>query len=514
MKKTLTLLLALLLSLAPIALAGELEPVTFDVYYVEGSGLSPGDLKIIQDYAAAHADHNVTINWISLGDPSVMAERISILFSSGEYGDATWQNPLQEADVSVLSAQGILQPLNDLITKENTPNLYKLFETVPSTKIISTLPDGNFYTLPRYVGNRGDFLESPIWVNKVWLEKLGLDIPTTAAEFEAMLIAFRDGDPNGNGRADEIPMMIFDGDAFRHMEIWLGMFGIPTKSNNFDSCVYVKDGTVFFAPMQEAYKDCIKWLNSLYAQNLIYQDLFTTTLETVTAKMNGEEPVIGVVTTKTLPKFQDEYAQILPPAVEGYNTRWFYHPGSLGIKNFFSVTNACKEPARLLAYFDDMWTTEQTLRNSYGPVGDVLIQREDGTYGFQDPPGGISLGEYLMYNTMGVGMFVLYPEDYGTLFDISITDQLMWASYELYEPILNKEIWPRPFFTEGLAMRAAELRTDIFNTVNQKKAMWVTGQADIDAEWDAFQANLKKMGVEEFIGICQQAYDIFMANIK
>ena len=259
MKKLLIFALAitLLLGTIPASIAQGLEPVTFTVYYIDSmAGVSPGDKQIMKDYAEAHKDLGVTINWVSLGDPSVMAERISILFSSGDYGDAIFGNPLQESDVSLLSSQGILQPLNSLITQENTPNLYTFFEKVPSAKAISTLPDGNFYTLPRYNGNPGDYLESPIWINKTWLDKLGLAVPATIEEFETVLKAFRDGDPNGNGLADEIPLMLFNGDSFRHMEAWLGIFGIPTKDNSFDSYVYVQDGTVTFAPIQIGRASC------------------------------------------------------------------------------------------------------------------------------------------------------------------------------------------------------------------------------------------------------------------
>lgn len=46
-------------------------------------------------------------------------------------------------------------------------------------------------------------------INKVWLDKLGLEVPTTLAELKEVLIAFRDGDPNGNGIQDEIPMDMY-----------------------------------------------------------------------------------------------------------------------------------------------------------------------------------------------------------------------------------------------------------------------------------------------------------------
>ena len=45
-------------------------------------------------------------------------------------------------------------------------------------------------------------------INKAWLDKLGLQVPTTWDELENVLKAFKTQDPNGNGQADEIPMNI------------------------------------------------------------------------------------------------------------------------------------------------------------------------------------------------------------------------------------------------------------------------------------------------------------------
>ena len=41
-------------------------------------------------------------------------------------------------------------------------------------------------------------------IRQDWLDKLGLSMPTTVDEWYNVLKAFR-ADPNGNGKADEIP---------------------------------------------------------------------------------------------------------------------------------------------------------------------------------------------------------------------------------------------------------------------------------------------------------------------
>ena len=63
-------------------------------------------------------------------------------------------------------------------------------------------------------------------------------------------------------------------------------------------------------------------------------------------------------------------------------------------------------------------------------------------------------------------------------------------------------------YTDGFL---GELRTDIFSLVNQKKADWITGNGDIEAEWDAYCEQLKKMNLDELVQLMQDAYDNYMA---
>lgn len=45
-----------------------------------------------------------------------------------------------------------------------------------------------------------------LWYNTEWLKELGLDEPTTTEELKEVLIAVKNSDYNGNGKADEIPL--------------------------------------------------------------------------------------------------------------------------------------------------------------------------------------------------------------------------------------------------------------------------------------------------------------------
>lgn len=79
-------------------------------------------------------------------------------------------------------------------------------------------------------------------INKTWLDKLGLKVPDTIDELYNVLKAFKERDPNGNGRLDEIPVIEVSNDL-------ISPFGITDLNNNF---MVVQDGNAVYYPVSEA----------------------------------------------------------------------------------------------------------------------------------------------------------------------------------------------------------------------------------------------------------------------
>lgn len=63
-------------------------------------------------------------------------------------------------------------------------------------------------------------------INVEWLEKLGLDMPTTTEELKEVLIAFKTKDPNGNGKADEIPLSFINKYGAEDLVFLFASFGL------------------------------------------------------------------------------------------------------------------------------------------------------------------------------------------------------------------------------------------------------------------------------------------------
>ena len=438
-------------------------------------------------------------------------EQISLLFASGDYTDVVISNVLQDTDISRYAASGVLVPLDEYINEDITPNLCALFEKVPSAKAISTMTDGHIYTLPRYNGIEADYVENYLFINKSWLDKLGLSVPETTEDLYNVLKAFKEKDPNGNGIADEIPMSFLDGHAFAYPEALLSCWGAATKHGTFEGFTTIKNGEVLFAPMLDEWKEMIKYYKRLYSEGLLDIEAFTQTNEQFNAKLASDLSIVGVAWSKTNPFANaDEYEVIKPVHAPGKEVVWRVHPGSLGIKNVFAVTDKCKDIEAAMRWVDEFYTEEATLESWYGAIGDTFTVK-DGVYTFNEPEEGKTLKQWVGDNTVsGVNLpGVFFEDEIGRL----VEDCEMWTStqesYDLYKDYLDKETWPRPYYSAEDATRVSELRTDIFNIVSQKKAQWIAGDKDVDSEWDKYLDDLKAVGVDEYIEINQKTYDTY-----
>ncbi len=131
--------------------------------------------------------------------------KLNLMLASDDLPEVIIGCNIRLDQMQILAEQGVALPLNDYIEKYGVETK-KMFETNPAIKALITLLDGKIYGMPHYNDCYHCSMSQKMWVYKPWLDKLGLKVPETTDEFEAMLKAFKEKDPNGNGKADEIPM--------------------------------------------------------------------------------------------------------------------------------------------------------------------------------------------------------------------------------------------------------------------------------------------------------------------
>ena len=132
--------------------------------------------------------------------------------------------------------------------------------------------DGHFYTIPTIVNVPGSQTTA---VRKDWLDKLGMDVPTTWEEWKAYWYGVRDNDMNGNGdTTDEIPIVLeMASNGERSLHALLNAFGIKASSDA-QFCV-LDDGTYTMVYEHPRYREFITEMQQLYADKIIDQEFVT-----------------------------------------------------------------------------------------------------------------------------------------------------------------------------------------------------------------------------------------------
>lgn len=183
-------------------------PYQIDVVAMYHGHENTGDLPEAEFTAYLEDLTNVHVNWLELVDTDSWAERQNLLLASGDLPDtilAPFEMSAQQ--LYTYGLNGTFIALNDLIDTK-MPALKAELEEYPDHAAQLRMPDGNIYALPQL--EAGCFhctMSVKMHVYQPWLKKLGFDSPQTTDELYKFLVAIRDGDPNGNGKADEIPMM-------------------------------------------------------------------------------------------------------------------------------------------------------------------------------------------------------------------------------------------------------------------------------------------------------------------
>ena len=114
--------------------------------------------------------------------------------------DVLFKANLSRAQEMALLESGAIIDLAPMIDA-HMPNLSALLAAHPEWREVITLEDGRIASLPLLNEKER---QAALWIHAGWLNKLGVAMPTTLAELETALLAIAGGDPNGNGKKDEV----------------------------------------------------------------------------------------------------------------------------------------------------------------------------------------------------------------------------------------------------------------------------------------------------------------------
>ena len=257
---------------------------------VSENSTAPKDPNDMLIFKRLEEQSNVHISWTNYAND--FAEKRNLDIASSDLPDAIFNAAASEQDLLTWGQNGVIVPLEETIEKY-MPNLQKVFEEAPEYKQMLTAPDGHIYSLP-WIEELGEgkksihTVNSLGWINQDWLTKLGLEHPKNAEELYNVLKAFKEQDPNGNGKADEIPLSFISNDDGNDLKMLFAAFGDGTGDNG-DHLVVNDDGKVQFTANTESYKKAVKFFNKAYEEGLIDTESFEQDWARYVAKVNDQK---------------------------------------------------------------------------------------------------------------------------------------------------------------------------------------------------------------------------------
>jgi putative aldouronate transport system substrate-binding protein len=502
----------------------ELENVSFPLkekvslkMMSQSAPLAPNDPNDKLIFQRLEEETNLHIDWTNYS--SDFAEKRNLDIASGDLPDAIFNAAAGDYDLLNWAESGVIVPIEDLI-EEYMPNLKKIFDENPEYRQMSTAPDGHIYSMP-WIEELGEGKESihtvngMAWINKEWLDNLGLEMPQTTDQLMTVLEAFKTQDPNGNGEADEIPFSFINNGGNEDLKFLMGAFGL---GDNDDHLVVDNDGQVQFTANKEGYKEAIKYFNEMNNKGLIDKEAFEQDWNTYVAK--GKEHKYGVYFTwdKANITGADDSYDVLPVLAGPDGTKHVTRTNGMGFsRDRFVITSANKNLELTARWIDKMYEPLQSVQNNWGTYGDEaqanIFELKDGMLKHL-PLEGTAPGE-LRQKTEAGGPLAVLDSYYGTV--TTMPDDAKWRldlMHDTYLPYITEDnIYPRVFLEKEETDRLAKIETDMWDYIYRKRAEWITG-GKIDEEWEEYLAELERVGLEEWIQIKQTGYDNFLKGAQ
>ncbi|MFK0524183.1 ABC transporter substrate-binding protein [Paenibacillus illinoisensis] len=512
----------------------------------EGSGPSSGDNVTINVFAHQSSDtnlqtnkftkkmeekFNVKINWTTVPFDGA-AEKRQISLASGDYPDLylliPWVDRFSQTDLLKFGQQGVIVPLNDLI-EQYAPNIKKVLDSSEYYKAMNTAPDGNIYGLTGLNECFHCSYPNKMWMNTKWLEQLGLSEPTTTEEFKEVLKAFKTKDPNGNGKADEVPL---SGSIEN-----FGVHIIPYLMNGFiydDDRTYLiaKDGRVDTVANKPEWKEGLAYIKSLYDEGLIDPGAFTQNVgafkkigDNADAQLLGAgaamHPSLFVNTAEGAPYGKD-YNPIPPLKGPHANYTTYNYPIDPGAS--FVLTNKASEETQIAAIkmLDYLYTQEGAMSAYLGEEGTSWRKPEEGDVALNDQVEPLykaiplPTGEEPRNDSWGALSQYNHHRAYR---DAEVQGKDIYAGdgYErrLYEATLlmegkePKEVFPHwaLWVDPANADETSMMQTNLKDYIDQNALQFITGAKSLEKDWDDYVKGLEGLNIKRYLEIMQAAYD-------
>ena len=356
-------------------------------------------------------------------------------------------------------------------------------------------------------------------IRQDFLDKVGMEVPTTYSEWEAVLTAFK----------DELGIQA---------PLYTSKFGIDMGEMmaGYDTAPYwyQRDGVIQYGPMDDGYRDYLVMMHDWYEKGLLDPDFATRSSSGVTADndmiLNDK---VGALTDYGT-RLGDTYVSRgatntdfnlvgAPQPTKDPDDPTYVEPAYRDNTYTMMVSGVCNSVSAdsenielAVRWLDGFYAEDVALNANYGTEEfEGTVWHEDAStstgrlidydYRYSNPDGkssGMILVEYSAKNP---------PVRYEGM-QVECSPQVKKDGYEiwkLYEPVNAVPTRITPTSEEGTEF--ASLYTDIETYVQECNVKFIMGQMSLD-DYDSYRDTLTQMGIDRCIELRQAALDRYNAR--
>lgn len=493
MKKLLAVLLALALiaMCGTIALAETEEPMVISIMtYDHAHSVLSND---IYTFKTIGEKFNVTFDF-QLVPEDVYNEKVNMVLASGEYPDIIYCKP----DImSQYYEAGVVWELTDII-QEKIPNFLTACGKAESNYLKNIKDDeGRYWFLSKIEYSNYNLFP---YLNEAWLKEVGMEVPTTTDELFDVLSAFKE--------LKGEDAVIWCSGPYTGCDIYttpIQYFGSSPK------WLHEELGTYVFGPYErsENMKEALTFLHKCNEAGLLDPDWMTRDDDAICTLINAGE--VGFFITwgdaggVWGPGGTAGVEFIEPGPMYGGEHKPYVEPSTM-VSNYYYIMNSVQGEKldRLCEVMNYIYSDEGAQLFSFGEEGVTYTLNDAGEPEFTDTILQHELGGVNGRRQMGINPNPFPHISLDTAWG-QLVGEVSNGGLEAHRPFwaLSAPVLA-PTFDE--ASEQAQLYADIQKYIDSAIPQFITGDLNLDTDWDAFLNTLENLDVQRYIELIGDQY--------
>ncbi len=444
---------------------------------------------------------------------SQVKDKFTIMMASGNLPDIVYGTV---ENINKYGIQGAFQDLDDLIEK-NAPNIKKYLVDNSAVHAQAAATDGKLYSVPMLSAIKTAMGYN---IRQDWLDKLNLKAPGTIDEWHTVLKAFKEKDPNGNGKQDEVPLILD-----RAWENYYLNFADAWKIDvdpNKDYWMY-KDGKATFTAIQPEFKEFISTMGQWYKEGLIDKEFATredtnnyhmlNNLAGATCYWTGYVAAQNTNAEILAKEPKTNWQVIAPPVLKAGDEAKTYSQQLEVVPHSWAISSSNKHIDETIKLFDYVYGDEGSLLFNFG-IADDTYKMENGKPVYTDKVKKDKDGATIFLRKNGIQPLIGIRQMPEYESASCANDDTRKQLFDYVDNNRFFETAPKPSLTDAEKTLYDTKMVAIKTYVEEMLLKFMVGSEDPNQKWDEYVAKVKELGIDDITGVMDKAYSRYYSIAK